>query len=108
MLTAYTHVRVERPDEHLLARARLVSEMELLATLLRAVAARDEVATEATGSEVTEIPQPSLGGLRMLHHLSPIVEDQHSRNTFLFWLSRCLLGQYRHLQTATQMRNNPM
>ena len=55
VLTAYTHVRVERPDEHLLARARLVSEMELLATLLRAVAARDEVATEATTARLRRL-----------------------------------------------------
>lgn len=55
VLTAYAHVRVERPDEHLLARARLVSELEQLATLLRAVAARDEVATEATTARLRRL-----------------------------------------------------
>src|SRR5690606_17791284 len=33
VLRAYAHVRVERPDEHLLSRARLVGELTLLATL---------------------------------------------------------------------------
>lgn len=47
VFAAYRQVRVERPDEHLLARARLVSELQLLAALLSAVAGRDEVATEA-------------------------------------------------------------
>ncbi len=44
---AYKQVRVERPDEHLLARARLVSELEMLGALLRAVRSRNEVTTEA-------------------------------------------------------------
>ncbi|MCA1782360.1 MAG: 2'-phosphotransferase [Intrasporangiaceae bacterium] len=52
---AYAHVRVERPDEHILARARLVSELALLATLLRAVGARDEVATEATTARLRRL-----------------------------------------------------
>lgn len=47
VFTAYKQVRVERPDDHLLARARLVSELELLAGLMRAVSARNEVTTEA-------------------------------------------------------------
>jgi macrolide phosphotransferase len=55
VLTAYAHVRVERPDEHLLARARLVNELELLATLLRAVGMRDEVATEATTARLRRL-----------------------------------------------------
>ena len=55
VLTAYAHVRVERPDEHLLARARLVSELGLLATLLRSVGARDEVATEATTARLRRL-----------------------------------------------------
>lgn len=55
VLTAYAHVRVERPDEHLLARARLVSELSLLASLLRAVAARDEVITEATTARLRRL-----------------------------------------------------
>ncbi|MGA8048347.1 MAG: phosphotransferase [Dermatophilaceae bacterium] len=55
VLTAYAHVRVERPDEHLLARARLVSELGLLATLLRAVKSRDEVTTEATTARLRRL-----------------------------------------------------
>lgn len=46
-LEAYRQVRVERPDDHLLARARLASELQLLGQLLTAVSGRDEVATEA-------------------------------------------------------------
>jgi macrolide phosphotransferase len=55
VLAAYVNVRVERPDEHLLARARLVSELALLGALLRAVAARDEVATEATTARLRRL-----------------------------------------------------
>jgi len=44
---AYAQVRVERPDPHLLARARLASELELLGQLMRAVSNRDDVVTEA-------------------------------------------------------------
>lgn len=47
VLTAYQQVRVERPDDHLLSRARLASELQLLGQLLTAVSGRDEVATEA-------------------------------------------------------------
>ena len=47
VFAAYSQVRVERPDDHVLARARLVSELQMLAQLLNAVAARDEVSTEA-------------------------------------------------------------
>ena len=55
VLAAYAHVRVERPDEHLLARARLVSELSLLAALLRAVKSRDEVTTEATTARLRRL-----------------------------------------------------
>ncbi|KAB7746215.1 phosphotransferase [Nostocoides sp. F2B08] len=55
VLTAYAHVRVERPDEHLLARARLVSELALLASLLGAVKSRDEVTTEATTARLRRL-----------------------------------------------------
>lgn len=47
VLRAYQQVRVERPDDHLLSRARLASELQLLGQLLTAVSGRDEVATEA-------------------------------------------------------------
>lgn len=47
VFAAYSQVRVERPDQHLLARARLASELDLLAQLMRAVSSRDEVVTEA-------------------------------------------------------------
>ena len=47
VLEAYRQVRVERPDDHLLSRARLASELQLLGQLLTAVSGRDEVATEA-------------------------------------------------------------
>ena len=55
VFTAYAHVRVERPDEHVLARARLVSELALLASLLRAVKSRDEVTTEATTARLRRL-----------------------------------------------------
>ena len=55
VLRAYVHVRVERPDEHLLARARLVGELELLAALLRAVTSRDEVTTEAATARLRRL-----------------------------------------------------
>src|SRR5690606_14221138 len=55
VLRAYAHVRVERPDEHLLARARLGSELALLAALLRAVAARNDVVTEATTARLRRL-----------------------------------------------------
>lgn len=47
VFAAYAQVRVERPDPHLLARARLASELDLLAQLMRAVSSRDDVVTEA-------------------------------------------------------------
>ncbi|MDO5501569.1 MAG: phosphotransferase [Actinomycetia bacterium] len=52
---AYGHARVERPDEHLLARARLISELTLLGTLLRAVARRDEVVVESTTARLRRL-----------------------------------------------------
>ena len=47
VFSAYAQVRVERPDPHLVARARLASELDLLAQLMRAVSSRDDVVTEA-------------------------------------------------------------
>lgn len=47
VFAAYAQVRVERPDPHLLARARLAGELDLLAQLMRAVSNRDDVVTEA-------------------------------------------------------------
>lgn len=47
VFAAYAQVRVERPDQHLLGRARLASELDLLAQLMRAVSNRDDVVTEA-------------------------------------------------------------
>lgn len=55
VLRSYAHVRVERPDEHLLARARLGSELTLLGQLLHAVAARNDVITEATTARLRRL-----------------------------------------------------
>ncbi|HHU09729.1 MAG TPA: phosphotransferase [Intrasporangiaceae bacterium] len=55
VLRAYAHVRVERPDEHLLARARLGSELTLLGRLLHAVATRNDVLTEATTARLRRL-----------------------------------------------------
>ena len=41
VLEAYAHTRVDRPDRNLVARARLVGELRLLARLVEAVSAKD-------------------------------------------------------------------
>lgn len=46
LVEAYAHARSERPDPHLLQRARLGGEMRLLSALMAAVAARDRLLVE--------------------------------------------------------------
>lgn len=46
LVEAYAHARSERPDAHLLTRARLVSEMQLLGRLMAAVAAGERFQVE--------------------------------------------------------------
>lgn len=46
VLEAYSHARVERPDKHLPARARLAAEMRQLSVLMAARAAGDRVLVE--------------------------------------------------------------
>ncbi len=47
VLEAYAMSRLENPDPHLESRARLIAELRLVADLLAAVSAKDELATEA-------------------------------------------------------------
>jgi aminoglycoside phosphotransferase (APT) family kinase protein len=47
VMEAYSHARIERPDANLLVRARLASEMALLAELQRAITAGWDEAVEA-------------------------------------------------------------
>jgi aminoglycoside phosphotransferase (APT) family kinase protein len=46
LMEAYSHARSERPDSHLLTRARLSAEMRTLSELLGAVASGDQVQAE--------------------------------------------------------------
>ncbi|MGO4340585.1 phosphotransferase [Pedococcus sp. 2YAF34] len=46
LMEAYAHARSERPDPHLLTRARLVAEMRVLSALLAAVGSADRLLVE--------------------------------------------------------------
>lgn len=46
VLEAYAHARVERPDRHLQERARVIGEMQLVRTMMSAVAAGDDDGAE--------------------------------------------------------------
>lgn len=46
VMEAYAHTRVQRPDAHLIERARLVDEMRLVQAMTAAVAADDDVTAE--------------------------------------------------------------
>ncbi|WP_435202978.1 phosphotransferase [Janibacter sp. GS2] len=46
VLEAYAHARIERPDRHLQRRARVVAEMQLVRTMMSAVAAGDDEGAE--------------------------------------------------------------
>lgn len=46
VMEAYAHTRVQRPDAHLIERARLVDEMRLVHAMTAAVAADDDVTAE--------------------------------------------------------------
>lgn len=52
---AYAHARVERPDAHLLVRARLVSELALLGNLMDAVTRRRLDVADALTSELRHL-----------------------------------------------------
>ncbi|WP_170307505.1 phosphotransferase [Janibacter terrae] len=55
VLEAYAHARVERPDRHLQRRARLVHEMQLVRSMMHAVAAGDDVAAEGHASRLRRL-----------------------------------------------------
>ncbi|MFC8503561.1 phosphotransferase [Pedococcus sp. NPDC057267] len=55
LLEAYAHARVERPDPHLLQRARLSGEMRLLSDLMGAVAAGDRLVVERCAASLRRL-----------------------------------------------------
>lgn len=57
VLEAYAHARVQRPDAHLVERARLVHEMRLVRAMTAAVAAGDDAAAEAHAATLRRLDQ---------------------------------------------------
>lgn len=57
VLEAYAHARVERPDKHLQRRARLVHEMQLVRTMMVAVAAGDDAGAERRAAELRRLDE---------------------------------------------------
>lgn len=55
VLEAYAHARVERPDQHLQRRARLVHEMQLVRSMMVAVAAGDDTGAEQRAAELRRL-----------------------------------------------------
>ncbi|GGL30710.1 phosphotransferase [Phycicoccus endophyticus] len=55
VLEAYAHVRVERPDPNLLVRARLGSELALLARLMDALGRKDVPAVEVLSTQLRRL-----------------------------------------------------
>ncbi|HET9021104.1 MAG TPA: macrolide 2'-phosphotransferase [Ornithinibacter sp.] len=55
VLEAYAHTRVERPDANLLVRARLVAELGLLTTLMRALDRQDAGAVEVLTTQLRRL-----------------------------------------------------
>ena len=55
LLEAYAHARVERPDPHLLQRARLSGEMRVLGDLMGAVAAGDRLVMERCAASLRRL-----------------------------------------------------
>lgn len=57
VLEAYAHARVERPDQHLQRRARLVHEMQLVRSMMVAVAAGDDMGAEQRAAELRRLDE---------------------------------------------------
>ncbi|GAA8846699.1 hypothetical protein DUHN55_20910 [Helicobacter pylori] len=57
VLEAYAHARVERPDKNLQRRARLVHEMQLVRTMMVAVAAGDDAGAERRAAELRRLDE---------------------------------------------------
>lgn len=55
VMEAYAHTRMERPDRHLQRRARLVHEMQLVRSMMAAVAAGDEAAAESHAARLRRL-----------------------------------------------------
>ncbi len=55
VLEAYAHARVERPDRNLQQRARLVHEMQLVRTMMAAVAGDDETGAERCAGQLRRL-----------------------------------------------------
>ncbi len=55
VLESYAHARIERPDDGLLTRARLVHQMQLARTLVAVIAAGDETGAERHASRLREL-----------------------------------------------------
>ena len=57
LMEAYAHARSERPDPHLLTRARLVAEMRVLSDLLTAVSGGDRLLVERQAATLRRLEQ---------------------------------------------------
>src|SRR6476661_1596325 len=57
LMEAYAHARSERPDPHLLTRARLVAEMHVLSALLAAVSGGDRLLVERHAATLRRLEQ---------------------------------------------------
>lgn len=57
VLEAYAHARADRPDRHLQRRARLVQEMQLVRTMMSAVAAGDDAGAEDLATELRRLDE---------------------------------------------------
>lgn len=57
IMEAYAHARLERPDPHLLVRARLLSELDLLHQLTEALARGDDAAVEGLSARLRRLDE---------------------------------------------------
>jgi aminoglycoside phosphotransferase (APT) family kinase protein len=57
LMEAYAHARAERPDVHLLTRARLSAEMRTLSQLMSAVSGRDRLQVERLASALRRLDE---------------------------------------------------
>lgn len=55
VLEAYAHARVERPDRHLQERARVIGEMQLVRSMMIAVAAGDDTGAEEHAAQLRRL-----------------------------------------------------
>ncbi|WP_338750851.1 phosphotransferase [Janibacter alittae] len=57
VMEAYAHTRVERPDRHLLRRAEIIGEMQLVRTMMSLVGGGDDAGAEAAAAQLRRLDE---------------------------------------------------